>query len=107
MKPLLTFFSAAFLLFGAVGCADLGGGGGGYTAEELSRPMPRVGMTKAEVLRGYGTPAKRTFTSRGEIWIYWLKRPSAVSLLVGDSESKTAGFVFDPTGTVIDFHFNE
>ncbi len=99
--PALLFLAA--LLSILPGCAEFGS----PSRVDTNRPIPRVGMSKTEVRQTYGEPSKRTFTSRGEIWIYWLQRPNLLSSFVGTGESKTAGFVFDPTGTVIDFHFNE
>ncbi len=68
--------------------------------------QPRVGMTRAEVVQAYGTPSRTTVTSRGEIWTYWLNKPGVLGLSLG-AEPKTAGFVFDPAGIVVDYHVSQ
>jgi hypothetical protein len=39
--------------------------------DESEKP-PFIGMTKAQTLARYGQPKKRTITSQGEHWLYFL-----------------------------------
>jgi len=105
MKPflaaLLISAAAAFL----AGCETFQGSSSSAGPSLTSEP-PRLGMTKAQVQKMYGDPDRRTFTSRGEVWIYWLNRPALISLSPS-YQTKTAGFIFDGQGILQDFHFTE
>lgn len=107
MKTRLSRFLLA-LAFAALlpGCETFDSQPSGPTGRNGQPVQPRVGMTKAEVIAAYGTPTRSTLTSRGEIWTYWTNKPGLLGFSMG-GEPKTAGFVFDPNGYVVDFHVSQ
>ena len=72
---------------------------------EPTQVPPHRGMTKAEVHKLYGDPDNIRAAANGEVWYYFFNK-AMYYIPFYVSKPRTASFVFDSRGILVDFQYN-
>ena len=74
---------------------------------EPSDKHPRVGMSENQIRDMYGDPDDVSHSSNGEVWHYWFNKGHAFIPYNFGYHARMGTFVFNDSGRLVSFDYNE